>query len=207
VDDASIEAALPFMAPPVRAMVRLQRLTGCRPGEVIALRPVDVYQSGDVWCYKPQSHKTEHHGTERRIFLGPRAQEFLIPWLDRAPTMYCFSPKEAEQARRAALHVSRKTPPHHGNRPGTNRVKEPTRVAGDQYTADSYRRAIERACKWAKVEKWNPNQLRHTRATELRRLHGLDAAQVVLGHSEAFVTQIYAERDFRYAEEIMLLHG
>jgi site-specific recombinase XerC len=50
---------------------------------------------------------------------------------------------------------------------------------------------------------WSPNQLRHSAATEIGRQFGLEAAQVVLGHSRADVTQVYAERDFARAKEIM----
>ncbi len=42
---------------------------------------------------------------------------------------------------------------------------------------------------------WAPNRLRHARATEIRRTYGLEAAQVILGHAKADVTQVYAERD------------
>lgn len=203
VDDAHITAALPFMAPAVQAMVRLQRLTGCRPGEVCQMRPCDIDRSGDVWCFRPQSHKTEHHDQDRRIFIGPQAQAILKPWLDRDPEAFCFSAAEMVAQQLREKHARRKVPLRYGNRPRTNRKRNPKRKAGRCYTRDSYRRAIERACTEAKVPAWSPNQLRHTRATELRRLHGLDAAQVVLGHTEAFVTQIYAERDFHKAEEVM----
>ncbi len=59
------------------AMVWLQWWSGMRPGEVIQLRPPDVDRSGEVWIYRPSHHKTEHHGREREIDLGPRAQEIL----------------------------------------------------------------------------------------------------------------------------------
>jgi integrase len=48
---------------------------------------------------------------------------------------------------------------------------------------------------WRKEHRWHPNQLRHTYATKVRREHGLEAAQVLLGHSKADVTQIYAEKN------------
>ena len=38
------------------------------------------------------------------------------------------------------------------------------------------------------IPDWHPNQLRHTRATEVRKQFGLEAAQVVLGHAKADVT-------------------
>lgn len=48
---------------------------------------------------------------------------------------------------------------------------------------------------WRSEQRWHPNQLRHTFATRVRKQHGLEAAQVLLGHSRADVTQIYAERN------------
>ncbi|MBP3957173.1 site-specific integrase [Gemmata sp. G18] len=48
---------------------------------------------------------------------------------------------------------------------------------------------------WQKAHRWHPNQLRHLFATEVRKGHGLEAAQVLLGHSRADVTQVYAERN------------
>src|SRR5690606_33621977 len=38
---ADVEATLPHLAPPVAAMVRLQLLPACRPGEIVTLRPGD----------------------------------------------------------------------------------------------------------------------------------------------------------------------
>ena len=55
---------------------------------------------------------------------------------------------------------------------------------------------MRKAAERAGVPHWHPNQLRHTFATEVRRTHGLEAAQAALGHSKADVTQVYAERDF-----------
>ena len=53
------------------------------------------------------------------------------------------------------------------------------------------------------VAHWTTNQLRHNAATLLRRLYGIEAARVVLGHRSASTTEIYAERDFAHAETIM----
>ena len=66
----------------------------------------------------------------------------------------------------------------------------------------SLRRAIHRGCKRAGVKNWSPNQVRHTFGTEVRSQHGLEASQVLLGHSRADVTQTYAERDMRLARDI-----
>ena len=202
VDDSIVDATLEHLPDIVADMVRLQRLTSVRPGEVVKLRPCDVDRSGGVWSYKPRSHKTGYLGKSRIIAIGPRAQEILLRYLARDPEMHCFRPCDSEQRRRARAHAERKIPEKYGNRPGTNRVEQPKRTAGEAYTVDSYRRAIHRACKKAGVEKWSPNQLRHTAATEIRRDFGLEHAQVVLGHSNAKTTEIYAETDFRRAAEV-----
>jgi integrase len=57
--------------------------------------------------------------------------------------------------------------------------------------------------RWRKAHSWHPNQLRHTKATELRREFGLDAARAVLGHRSPQVTEVYAELDGHQAVEAM----
>jgi integrase len=158
-----------------------------------------IDRSGSVWLYEIPDHKMEHYGSARIIPIGPKGQQVLQPYLDRPADQPCFSPAEAEQQRREAKHARRKTPLQYGNRPGTNRKHRPQRSAGDRYTRDSYRRCITRACSKAKIDRWHPNQLRHTRATEVRQQAGLEAAQCVLGHSNAQVSQIYALRNLQLA--------
>jgi integrase len=60
---------------------------------------------------------------------------------------------------------------------------------------------------WRKAHRWHPNQLRHTFATLVRKRHGLEAAQVLLGHSRADVTQVYAERNEELAASVAALVG
>jgi len=55
---------------------------------------------------------------------------------------------------------------------------------------------------WRRAHRWHPNQLRHSFATRVRKEHGLEAAQVLLGHSRADVTQIYAERNEELAGSV-----
>ena len=47
---------------------------------------------------------------------------------------------------------------------------------------------------WRGEHRWHPHQLRHTAATELRREHGLEAAQVILGHKDADCHPEYTRR-------------
>ena len=220
----AVAAALPFCSGPIRAMIELQLLTGMRPGEVMALRPGDLDRAGDVWIYRPGRHKTQSRGKTRSIAIGPRAQAILLPWLDRDPGAFCFSPAEAVATRNATARANRRskmTPSQAARRPKADPKKAPR----DHYGRWTYATAIERACNrafphpvlgkskpeeltadqaaeiaaWQKEHRWHPNQLRHSAATEVRKRFGLEAAQTVLGHSKADVTQIYAERDLAKA--------
>jgi integrase len=203
VSEKHVEAVLPLLTPTVRAMVQVQLLSGMRPNEVLQLRPMDVDRSGEVWTYKPQSHKTEHHGRQRIVPLGPQAQEALMPFLDRKPDMSCFVPAESFSESLAKRKARRVTPLSCGNRPGTNRKSyTPNKPSESTYTNDSYRRAIHRACDAAKIPRWSPNQLRHSAATKIRSQFGLEQARVVLGHSKTMTTEIYAEKDLESAKQV-----
>ena len=201
VEDSVVEATLAHLPEVVADMVRLERLAGCRPGEICSLRPRDVCTRGEVWCYVPTSHKTQHHGRQRRIFIGPRGQEVLRKYLLRPADAYCFSPADSERNRRRTMREHRKTKvqPSQADR----RKRRPKWKPGERYDKDDYARAIRRACDKAGVPRWAPNQLRHAAGTEIRAKFGLEAAQTVLGHSKANTTEIYAARDFARAAAII----
>lgn len=101
VRDAFVDTVLPFLTPQVAAMVPLQRLTGMRPGEVCRMRVCELDTSGQVWVYRPDSHKTQHHGHERAIYIGPKAQAFIRPFLTLDTQAYLFSPAVSEAGRNA----------------------------------------------------------------------------------------------------------
>lgn len=70
VPEAHVEAALPKMPEPVAAMVRLQLLSGARPGEMVILRPCDIDMSGKVWFYRPVLHENSWRGKSARSALA-----------------------------------------------------------------------------------------------------------------------------------------
>jgi integrase len=244
VADADVDAVLPFVLPPVRAMIQLQRLTGMRPAEARRMRACDLEVTATVWLYRPAHHKTQHRGKSRVVALGPKAQHCLRPFLRlRCPrcgvedlpdrlgwregccaachdrreeaggtspepsplpiigeARYLFSPREAMANRRAEQRARRKTKVQ----PSQERRKKrkPKRQPGEFYGATAYDLAIYKGCDRAGVRRWHPHQLRHTHATEVRRLFGLEAAQVALGHSQANVTEVYAQRDLALAVRV-----
>ena len=178
VDDDVVDRTLPRLTRHIQGLIEFQRLTGCRPGEACAVRRCDLDTGGAVWLYRPPHHKTSWRGKDRTIAVGPQAQtllrEFFVPDLNA----YLFS----------AMKI-----------PNAPKKCDAQWTPGEKLIRTSYTRAIAHACEVAGVPHWHPNQLRHTFATRVRKQHGLEAAQVMLGHEAADTTQIYAERNMALA--------
>lgn len=243
VDDAVVDATLPFVNRHVRGLVEFQRLTGCRPGEACTVRRCDIDESRPVWMFRPRHHKNAHRGKSRVIAIGPKAQELLKPFFTENPADYLFSPRHAVDELLAGRSAARVTPrfSSHMKRNETKRVASPRRSPDERYTRASYGRCIARACErlfpppeplcqrksesaaewkkrltpeqraellaWHSAHRWCPNQIRHAFGTRVRKVAGLEAAQVTLGHSKADTTQIYAERNESLAAEIAAIIG
>lgn len=206
-----VESTCEFLPPVLCAMVRLQRLTGMRPGEVTQMRAGDIYSAGEVWIYTVRSDKTDYRRAEwakKRVPLGPKAQAVLFPYLEQKrndPDAYLFTPEDAANDRAHEMRENRKTPITAQTRRRDH--AESRREYAPCYDANSYAKAIKRAAIRAGVPHWTPNQLRHLYATEIRAKYGLEASQIMLGHANANVTQIYAERDFTRALEVAKKEG
>ena len=196
-----VEKTIPNLSRPVAALVRLQLLTGMRPGEACSMRGRDLTPGESVWIYRPGSHKSAWRGKAREIAIGPKALEVVRAFQKPDPEAYLFDPREAVAGHHAARQVARKSKPTPSEK--AKRASNPGAGHGRRYSKASYRNAIARASKRAGVSEWSPNQLRHTAATTIRARYGLEAAQAVLGHAKADTTQIYAERDSAKAHEIM----
>jgi integrase len=208
VPESFVEATLPCLLPQVRAMVQLQLLSGMRPGEVVIMRTIDIDTAGKVWLYRPGSdqgphgtHKTAWRGQDRIIALGPKAQEVLRPWMRLNLHEYLFQPAEAVASWRAEQRKRRKSAVQPSQ--VCRKKAKPKRKPGSRYTVRAYGTAVARGCEKAGVPHWSPLQLRHTKATEIRREAGLDIARAVLGHRSPQVTEVYAEIDMNKAAEVM----
>lgn len=109
VADIWVDATLPCLPAPVRAMVELQRLTGTRSSNVGKMRASEIDMAGDVWIYVPRRHKAQHLGHRLRVPLGPRSQAIIRQHLGTSLDAYLFSPREAAEASIAAKSAARKT--------------------------------------------------------------------------------------------------
>jgi integrase len=109
VAEADFEAVRNHVSRQVWAMIELQRRAGMRPVEVVIMRCVDLDEGGDIWIYTSSRHKTEHHDKVWEVFIGPKCQEILRPWLESRSGPYLFSPSEAIKERKEKRRVHRKT--------------------------------------------------------------------------------------------------
>lgn len=116
------------------------------------------------------------------------------------PALTLFSPFYAREERFRIARRKRKSKvtPSQKNR----RKSKPQLVPASEYTPHTFAHAVRVAAAKAGVPHWHPNQLRHAFATNVRKEEGLEAAQVMLGHSRADVTQVYAERNESLAVKI-----
>ena len=203
-----IAGILPHVSPVVGGLIQLQWFTGMRPGEACILRGVDIDQAGPegCWVYRPAHHKMAYTGRDKVILIGPKAQQLLRPFLDtKQPTEYLFSPRDSHAWHMARKREQRQTPVQPSQRDRSRRGGEQRRR--DHFTTSGYRQAISYGCERAEIPAWNPNQLRHARATALRREYGLETARAVLGHTSASVTETYAELDLGLAAKAMHQSG
>jgi integrase len=205
VDDEVVDATLPHLSRHVAGIVRFMRLTGCRPGEACRLRRADIDIEGEVWEYQPTEHKGKWRGHARVIRIGPKAQAVLAEFPTVSDQDYVFSPARGRVERFALMREGRRTPvqPSQVCRARDDARRRP----GPRYTPRSVHRAILVGTDKAGVERWHPNQLRHSAATTIRKTFGLEHAAATLGHTKLGTTQVYAEQDAVLAAEVAAAIG
>jgi integrase len=186
-----VELVMAELSPTVAAMVELQWLSGARSQSICQARAGQFDCAAAPWTWRPR-HKTEHLDHELILFVGPRAQAILGPFLDgKSPGDYLFQPKHLNGKRAQGFRAF--------------------------YDSVSYLRAISRAVDRVnrarakaglpQIPHWTPHQLRHARGTLVRERHGLEAAQAALGHSRLASTQIYAQKLAELAKQVALSMG
>jgi integrase len=184
VADSIIKATLPFMPQTLRAMIKLQRLTGCRPSEIFNMRvgQIDKDSDSELWLYKLPQHKTKKKVKRKKVIpLSKIEQELIAPYfVGKKPTDAVFSPRTAYLER----HTARRSAP---------------KGYSEFYNKDSYRQAVEYAINKAnktlpeseQIPYWTPYQIRHTAATAMELEVGFDEAQTLLDHERPDTTARY----------------
>ncbi|MFO0806072.1 MAG: tyrosine-type recombinase/integrase [Gemmataceae bacterium] len=219
VDEATVAATLPFLAPHDRGLVEFQQLTGCRPGEATLIRRADIDIGSKIWLYRPSQHKGSWREKDRVIAIGPQAQDLLKRFFTPSMDDYLFRPSRAPKRRKRPNRPYTVTTYAHAIARACDRAfPPPAELAKRKIEAEPGKPAKLESTKawlarltpeqhaalatWRKAHRWAPNQLRHTHGTKVRKQFGLEAAQVALGHAKADVTQIYAERNLELAVKV-----
>lgn len=207
VPQKHIDTVLSRVNKSVAAMIRLQLLTGCRPGEIVTLKREQMDMSGPVWILELTNHKNAWRNKKRVLYFGKQAQAILKAFfLLRRPGEYLFQPADCYQERVESARKHRRP-----NQPSNPRKTD--RTISDHYDTRAYAKAIGNACaanphkKWKEIPVWSPNQLRHNAASELRRQYGIEVTRAVLGHSCLSTSEIYAEVDQAAVMRVMSERG
>ena len=212
VPDNVVDATLPHFLPIIADIVRVQRLTAMRPGEICSMTVGNIDRSGEIWVYRPTTHKNRWRGQSRVIALGKPEQEILDRrMVGKENDDYIFTRAEAMQERKAKKKASRKprrTPsPMAWDKAG---AEKPKRQYRDSLTSEMYCKAVTNTIAAVNAQlpdgqkgipHWTPYCLRHAAITEIIKTDGIDAARAVAGQESVNVTMIYNHADGLIAEE------
>ena len=169
------------------------------PEAQAVLRPY-LDRAPEAFCFSPREAMDLRHAQQREERKSPmtpsQAARRPMPMPKRAPRDHYTTPSYRRAIERAC-EIALGMPT---DLQGSPRDAEGKRLA--ETPADKKKR-LRMATEWRRENVWNPHQLRHTRATVIRKQYGLEAAQVVLGHADCKVTEVYAERDFELAARVM----
>jgi integrase len=214
VPDEVIRRTLPFMPPTLAALVIIQRLTGCRPSEILGMRvgQIDKHTESDLWLYRVTQHKTEKQVNRKKVIpLGKHEQKILAPFLvGKEPEAAVFSPRQAVEERNAEKRANRKSKvtPSQAARDAARSAKP--RSIAEFYNKDTYRQAVEYAINKAnktlpeaeQIPYWTPYRIRHQAATAIEIEENIDASMVLLDHASINTTRRYAHGRLEKQKEL-----
>jgi integrase len=153
----------------LEALVRFHWLTGMRPQAVVSMTPADLHREPDIWEYRApdRANKNAHRDQGYSIWIGPRAQAVAAPLLADCPddrAVFALPPRAKAGVRWWRLSTG------------------------------AYRKLVAKACRAAGVPVWNPHQLKHSRATEVKRIYESDeAAATAIGTSPEVTANVYVD--------------
>jgi integrase len=182
-----VQKTLPHLPPLIRALVVTLFHTGARVGELAKLTTGMIDRTGEVWVADLDQHKNAHKGKSRRIFIGPKAQQALLPFLlenQRAEPI--FSPLSVDERQKK---------------------RRGKRLPGKIYSRNGLGQVLRRAINRAGVEHWTLAQLRHSCAVHITDSFDIETTRQVLGHSNAAMSRHYASGSEAAAKQAAKMIG
>lgn len=181
-----VAKVLPHLTPQVAAIIEALWHTGARIGEMCLIRSRDVDMTGPVWVFRPEHHKTAHHGQQRVVAIGPKAQAVLRRFVKLAPDRYWFNAIDESLAQQEAWSAAT---PEERKKLGL-RCARPGAVKRESLDPRAIERRLREACKKAGV-RFTSHQLRHAALTRIRDEHGIESARLIAGQHSELVTRGY----------------
>jgi integrase len=189
VSDDVIEATLAELSAETGDMVRLARICGCRPSELININVAEIdRRDSECWWYRPACHKTAHRGHKRSIPLNQDAQAILARYILASGAGKLFHFKSRDGLRQSIERACQRAFPH----PVLSSIPK-RRLTPKQR---------QELAEWHQAHRWTTNQLRHSALQEAREKDGLDGAQALGGHRCSTTTEVYTSANERRAKEV-----
>lgn len=183
-----LEAVACQAEPMVADMMRMQWLTCCRPSSLFRATPKQFKADADGMLIWRPRHKNEWRGKKLQIPIGPKCEEIVRRYLERAPEAFLFRPVEMVTNRSKKEQFDREF----------YRKK----IGQAQSRADiALEKELKRALKPTENQVWTMYQIRHGRVTAEVDSHDLTVAKAVAGHSTVKSTEVYSHADLSIAKK------
>lgn len=112
VPSEEIEAVRASLSQRHRDLIDLQLSSGARPGELLKLTTRIIDRSKGIWTVNLASHKTAHHGKERILYFGPKAQLILNRYLSDELDERLFKVRRDTYSKAIEYHLEKLGLPH-----------------------------------------------------------------------------------------------
>lgn len=182
VPDDVIDATIAELPTHLADMVRIQRLTAMRPGELLIMRGCDIDRTKQTWIYTPGQHKTEHMEQSRSVTIGPKAQIILTPYLTHGLSWLFVAPRTNKPYTTSGYRIL---------------IRRACDRANDKAIEEAQKSGV--AVTGRIVPRFHPHQLRHSALTEIRNRFDAESAQAYAGHSSLNTTEIYTKMSIEKA--------
>ena len=186
---------MPHLKPLYRAVLTVHLATGMRVKELCSMRWSEITEiEPGLWCYAPQEHKNSHRGDARMVYMKTDLIELMRsvrkPLWDK-DAVWCQKGVGKSAGYSGMISSDGYARAIEGAQKRYNEGRASIEAGNRTDRKQSFKLANK---KRTPMEHWTPLQIRHTCATQVRKTHGLEGAQAVLGHSTLDATQIYAEK-------------
>lgn len=176
---AELQDIIPYLPIPIQQLIQLHWHTAARPNEIVQINANELERvNPDLTLWHLSNHKGSWRGDQRILFLGQAAMSILDAMVPGSSGYYFPSKKNKKG------FISRLT---------YQRIVK-------KCTVHLTKKGI------LKHSGWSLRGIRNGRARQIQQQHGLEAARVLLGHTNQSMTSHYVGQSAATAELIKALN-